>query len=98
MSENVHSDICALRRFRSACAFAQSDLNLHWAHLNTCVAKDAKLLFVFFCFFVFFSCGQRRLIRLSDAQAELSLILVHMLEGTLSHVGAQQCGAYCCDG
>ena len=28
------SDICAQRRFRSACAFAQSDQNLHWAHFG----------------------------------------------------------------
>ena len=31
-SENVPSDMCVQRRFRSACAFAQSDLNLRWAH------------------------------------------------------------------
>ena len=29
-SENVPSDTCAQRRFRSACAFAQSDQNIHW--------------------------------------------------------------------
>ena len=28
-SESVTSDRCAQRRFRSACAFAQSDQNLH---------------------------------------------------------------------
>ena len=32
--------MCAKRRFRSACAFAQSDQNLHGAHF--CIAKDAK--------------------------------------------------------
>ena len=32
MSENVPSDMCAQRRFRSACAFTQSDQNLHWSH------------------------------------------------------------------
>ena len=44
MSENIPSDMCAQRRFRSACAFAQSDQNLHWAHFWT--AKDAKFLHV----------------------------------------------------
>ena len=29
-SENVPLDMCAQQRFRSACAFAQSDQNLHW--------------------------------------------------------------------
>ena len=33
-SENVLLDMCAQRRFRSACAFAQSDQNLHWAHFG----------------------------------------------------------------
>ena len=37
MSENVPLDMCAQRRFRSVCAFAQTeymqtDQNLHWAH------------------------------------------------------------------
>ena len=45
-SRNARLVICAQRRFRSACAFAQADQNLDWAH------------------FGFFSCGQRRLIRL----------------------------------
>ena len=34
-SETVPSDICAQKRFRSACAFAQSDRNLFWAHLDS---------------------------------------------------------------
>ena len=33
-SENVPSDMYARRRFRSDCAFAQSDQNLHWAHFG----------------------------------------------------------------
>ena len=32
--------MCAQRRFRSDCAFAQSDQNLHWAHFW--ITKDAK--------------------------------------------------------
>ena len=32
--ENVPSDMCAQRRFRSACAFAQSDQNLPSAHFG----------------------------------------------------------------
>ena len=31
-SENVPLDMCAQRRFRSACSFEQSDQNLHKAH------------------------------------------------------------------
>ena len=34
MSENVASDICAQQGFRSACAIAQSDQNLYWAHFG----------------------------------------------------------------
>ena len=33
-SENVSSDMCAQRRFRSACASAQSDQNLRWPHFG----------------------------------------------------------------
>ena len=33
-SHNVPPDICTQRRFRSVCAFAQSDQNLHWAHFG----------------------------------------------------------------
>ena len=46
--ENVHADIGAQRRFRSACAFLQSDKNLYWVRLG--YQKDAVS-----------SCGQRRL-------------------------------------
>ena len=38
MSENVPSDLCTQRRFRSACTFVQSYQNLHW------IAKNAKFL------------------------------------------------------
>ena len=33
-SGNVTKDMCAQRRFRSACVFAQADQNLHWVHLG----------------------------------------------------------------
>ena len=33
-SENVPSDMCAQRRFRSACAFAQTDPNLRLMHFG----------------------------------------------------------------
>ena len=33
-SVNVPSDMCAQRRFKSACAFAQTDQNLQWAHFG----------------------------------------------------------------
>ena len=39
--ENTPSDMCAQRRFRSACVFAQSDRNLHWAHLDNHAFKDS---------------------------------------------------------
>ena len=31
---NVPSDMCTQWRFKSSCAFAQPDQNLHWAHLR----------------------------------------------------------------
>ena len=34
MRGNLPSDMCAQRRFRSDCAFAQSDQNLHWARFG----------------------------------------------------------------
>ena len=34
MSENVPSDMCAQRKFRSACVFAQSDQNLLRVHFG----------------------------------------------------------------
>ena len=33
-SENVRSDMCAQRRLRSACVFAQPDQNIHWTHFG----------------------------------------------------------------
>ena len=41
-SQKTYLRTCAQRRFRSACAFAQSDLNLRWAHFA--IAKDVKFL------------------------------------------------------
>ena len=41
-SENIPSFMCAQRRFRSACAFAQADQNLHWTHFG--IAKDTRFL------------------------------------------------------
>ena len=40
--KNIHSDICTKRRDRSACAFAQSNQNLHWPHFG--IAKYAKYI------------------------------------------------------
>ena len=34
VSENVLSDMCAQRKFRSDSAFAQSDWNIHWMHFG----------------------------------------------------------------
>ena len=38
-SENIPSDMCGKRRFISACAFAQSDRNLHSVHFG-CKVPD----------------------------------------------------------
>ena len=35
--------MCALRRFRSACAFADSDQNLHWVHFGD---RHAQFLYM----------------------------------------------------
>ena len=48
--ENVPSDMCTQRRFRSACAFAQSDQNLHLATSwieNSLYSHDIIFLFFF---------------------------------------------------
>ena len=47
-SENIPSDMCTKWRFWSDCAFAQSDQNLHWVHLNSQGCKVSL-------------CGHRRL-------------------------------------
>ena len=41
IQENISSDMCAQPRYRSACAFSQSDQNLHCGIL---IAKEAKFL------------------------------------------------------
>ena len=43
-SENVPADMCAKRRFRSACAFAQTDLNLRWRILDSHGCKVSEPL------------------------------------------------------
>ena len=68
-SENM----CAERRFRSACAFAQSDQNLPWAH------------FVKLRMQRFFTQLRKTLIRLHETQAVLSLHWADMSEGALYH-------------
>ena len=63
--------MCAQRRFRSACAFAQSDQNLHWARFYN---QECKVS----------SCEEQTLIRCADAQADLSLGWVNMFDCTFS--------------
>ena len=71
------SDMCARRRFRSACAFALSDQNLHWVHFGSKGCKGSL-------------CGQRRLRSdCANAQSDLSLRRTHMPKGTCSNVAAQ---------
>ena len=41
-SENVPSDMCAQRRIISACAFAESDMNVRWAHFKK--PNDKRIL------------------------------------------------------
>ena len=73
---NEPSDMCAQRRFRSACAFAQADQNLHWANFGKSRCK-------------FPLCRQRRLCSDgADDYIDLSLYWTHMSEGTLSHIAA----------
>ena len=61
---------CAHRIFRSACAFAQSDQNLHWPHFDS---KGCKVSL----------CGRRRFWSVcADAQADLNLRWAQRSEGT----------------
>ena len=53
-SENVPSNMCDRRWFRSTCACAQSDQNLLWHILDS---QGCKV----------YSCGQQRLIRLRES-------------------------------
>ena len=65
---NVALDVCAQRRFRSDCAFAQSDQNLLWALFDSqgCTVS---------------SCGHRRFwSEWADGQADLNLRWAHMSE------------------
>ena len=71
-SENVSLNMYAQQRFRSDCAFAQSDLNLRWAQILN--SQGCKV----------FSCGQERL----DALVDLSYRWSHISEGTFLHVTA----------
>ena len=58
--------MCAQQRFRSACDFAQSDQNNHWAHLDSQGCKVS-------------SCERRSLWSdCANAQADLSLRSAHM--------------------
>ena len=60
--KNMSSGMCAKRSFRSACAFAGSDQNILWVHLDNQWCNVS-------------SCGQRRLIRLRRCNFDLSLCL-----------------------
>ena len=60
-SENMPSDMCAQRWFRSACTFVQSDQNIHWEHFGRARMQS------------FFRQVTNTLIRHDNAQAALSL-------------------------
>ena len=76
-SKNVLLDMCTQRRFRSDCAFAQSDQNLHWVHFRYPRMQN------------FFLQTIKTLIRLCRCMCRLILSLhcVHMSEG-MFHVAA----------
>ena len=69
MPETVPLDMCAQGRFRSDCANAQSDQNLHWAHYQGCKVS---------------SCVQGRLCRsdCANAQANRGIRWAHMSKDT----------------
>ena len=74
--ENVPSDMCAQRRLRLACAFAQSDQNLRSAHeetLHPWLSKNHQWRFWSDCAF---------------AQADLNLRWARMYGGKFSDVAA----------
>ena len=75
-SEEWPTDLCAQRRFRSACAFAQSDQNFHWAHFDNQWYEVS-------------SRGQWRVRSdCADAQSDLNLCWALMSQGTFSQVAA----------
>ena len=70
MSHNVWKTFFARVSDQSRKVWSESSLDVFW------IAKDAKFLHV----------DNEALITLQDAQADLSLHLVHMSEGTFSHI------------
>ena len=50
-SEHITSDECGQPRFGLACAFAQLEQNLHWAHFE--LPRKQSVFFFFFFFFLF---------------------------------------------
>ena len=79
MWEIVPSDMCAQRRLRSACAFAQSDQSLRCPHEEICILSYPM-------------CVQRRFSRCSDCanvQADLNFRWVHIFEGTFPDIAAR---------
>ena len=69
--------MCAQRRFRSDCAFAQSDLNLRWEHFEFLRMQN------------FFTRTMQIWSDCTNAQTGLSLCCAHLSEGTFSHVEVQ---------
>ena len=67
--QEMSSDICAQRRFRSVCAFAQTDLNLRWGKFW--ITKNAKFL----------RADNEDWSDCADAQADLSRCIAHTWEG-----------------
>ena len=87
MSENVPSDMCAQRRFRSDCAvWSESLLGAFWTGNH---AKCFFFFFFFFCFF-FFIRTTKNLISLRGCVgwANFGLSYAHISEGTYSHIAA----------
>ena len=71
--QKTYLQTCAQRRFRSACAFAQADQNLLWAHL---VRPGCK---------VSLHAENEDWLDCTDAQTDLSVSWAHMSEVTLRY-------------
>ena len=81
MSEYVPSDMCAHWRFRSGCAFVQSDQNLHWTFW---IAK------------VWGRWQWRPWSDCANAQVDLSLDWMYMSDSIFSHIVAHFTWIRCC--
>ena len=71
LQEHVHLDMCSQRRFKSVCAFRQSDQNLHCGHFGYPRMQNVHNANWLDC---------------AEMQTDLSPRCAHMSEGTFSHL------------